>query len=41
MSRLPRIEVFDPTEVGIYHGINRCVWRAWLCGTEERTWAAL
>jgi len=32
MSRLPRKYVFDAHEVGIYHCINRCVRRAYLCG---------
>ena len=32
MSRLPRKYVFEAHEVGIYHCINRCVRRAYLCG---------
>ena len=35
MPRIPRKFVFDPTEVGVYHCINRCVRRAFLCGTDE------
>jgi hypothetical protein len=34
MPRIPRKFVFDPAEVGIYHCINRCVRRAFLCGTD-------
>jgi REP element-mobilizing transposase RayT len=34
MPRIPRKHVFDPDEVGIYHCINRCVRRAFLCGTD-------
>ena len=32
MSRMPRKELIDPTEVGIYYCINRCVRRTFLCG---------
>lgn len=35
MPRIPRKFVFDPTEVGVYHCINRCVRRAFLCGTDN------
>jgi hypothetical protein len=35
MPRIPRKFVFDPTEVGVYHCINRCVRRAFLCGTDS------
>ena len=34
MPRIPRKFVFDPTEVGVYHCVNRCVRRAFLCGTD-------
>ena len=37
MPRIPRKFVFDPTEVGVYHCINRCVRRAFLCGTDDLT----
>ena len=37
MPRIPRKFLFDPAEVGIYHCINRCVRRAFLCGTDELT----
>ena len=37
MPRIPRKFVFDPTEVGVYHCINRCVRRAFLCGTDGLT----
>ena len=32
MARLPRREVIDEREVAIYHCVNRCVRRAFLCG---------
>lgn len=35
MPRIPRKFVFDPSEVGIYHCVNRCVRRAFLCGTDQ------
>jgi len=34
MPRTPRKEVFQEDEVGIYHCINRCVRRAFLCGRD-------
>ena len=34
MPRIPRKEVIDPTEVGVFHCINRCVRRAFLCGAD-------
>jgi REP element-mobilizing transposase RayT len=37
MSRLPRKFVFEPHEVGVYHGINRCVRRLMLCGWDPFT----
>ena len=37
MSRLPRKFVFEPHEVGVYHGINRCVRRSMLCGWDPFT----
>ena len=35
MSRLPREFVYEPHEVGVYHGINRCVRRSMLCGWDH------
>ena len=35
MARMPRRYVVDDGEIGVYHCINRCVRRAFLCGTDE------
>jgi hypothetical protein len=32
MARIPRKELIDQTEVGVYHCVQRAVRRAWLCG---------
>ena len=37
MPRLPRKYIFDESEPGIYHCINRCVRRAFFCGTDPAT----
>ena len=37
MPRIQRKYVFDPHNVGVYHCINRCVRRAFLCGTDNVT----
>ena len=37
MPRLLRKYIFDESEPGIYHCINRCVRRAFLCGTDPAT----
>ena len=37
MARIPRKLLFDPTEVGVYHCINRCVRRALLMGDDPYT----
>lgn len=37
MCRPARSEVFDPTEVSIFHCINRCVRRCFLCGRDPLT----
>ena len=34
MPRLPRQELVEETEPGVYHCINRCVRRAFLCGQD-------
>lgn len=37
MARLARADVFDPTEVSVFHCINRCVRRCFLCGHDPLT----
>ena len=35
MARIPRKHLIETADVGVYHSINRCVRRAFLCGTDE------
>ena len=35
MSRMPLKLVFDENDVGVFHGINRCVRRAFMCRTDS------
>jgi len=37
MARLARAELVDPAEVAVFHCINRCVRRAYLCGADPLT----
>ena len=37
MARSTRSEQFDPHEVSVFHCINRCVRRCFLCGTDPLT----
>lgn len=37
MPRIPRKLLIDPTEVGVFHCISRCVRRAFLCGKDQLT----
>jgi len=37
MARLARAELVDPAEVAVFHCINRCVRRAYLCGQDPLT----
>lgn len=41
MARLPRNQVFDENEIGIYHCMNRCVRQAFLMGTDQSTGKSL
>ena len=34
MARVARAEVFNPREVSVFHCINRCVRRCFLCGQD-------
>ncbi|MSR60595.1 MAG: hypothetical protein EXS05_23635 [Planctomycetaceae bacterium] len=35
MPRIPRMLLIDPSDVGVYHCISRCVRRAFLCGDDR------
>ncbi len=35
MARAPRSETFDEDETGIFHVVNRCVRRCFLCGVDH------
>ena len=35
MARIPRKYPIETADVGVYHCINRCVRRAFLCGKDE------
>ncbi len=35
MSRIRRRFLIDPADVGVYHCINRCIRRSFLCGTDQ------
>jgi REP element-mobilizing transposase RayT len=37
MPRIPRRELLSPDEIAIVHCVNRCVRRAFLCGTDSHT----
>ncbi len=37
MARTPRYEVVDPAEVQVFHAVQRCVRRAFLCGEDAVT----
>lgn len=37
MARLARADLVDPAEVAIYHCLNRCVRRSYLCGQDAAT----
>ena len=37
MARLARADMFDPAEVSVFHCINRCVRRCFLCGHDPDT----
>lgn len=37
MARTARSDVFDPHQVSVFHCINRCVRRGFLCGVDPRT----
>jgi hypothetical protein len=39
MARLARADIFDPTEVSVFHCINRCVRQCFLCGQDPNSGA--
>jgi len=37
MARITRAEVFNPREISVFHCLNRCVRRCFLCGRDRLT----
>jgi hypothetical protein len=37
MPRVNRVEIFADDEVQVFHLVNRCVRRTYLCGRDEET----
>ena len=41
MPRVNRREIFADAEIQVFHVINRCVRRTFLCGSDSKTGRAL